>query len=245
MVNGSVGGTSWWTSVYREAMTTTVLQPVALGRAPRYREAAYLAIKEAILDGRFGPDRPLIEEQIAAMLTISRTPVREALAILEHEGLIGVRNGRGLYVSAMTRDDFVATFVANETVEPYLARRAALLVTPEQLAAARLTLAEAEDAGATANTIIFLRASRDFHRLVGEASGNAPLTEFVVRNEERTDMHLVSSGASLDTAQMHASTREHRRILDAIAARDPEAAARLVIYHAQSLRERFASLFGP
>jgi DNA-binding GntR family transcriptional regulator len=225
-------------------MSLTQLQPVALGRAPRFREAAYKAIKEAILQGRFGPERPLVEEQIATMLTISRTPVREALAILEHEGLIGARNGRGLYVSAMSRGEFVAMFVANETVEPTLARRAALLATPEQLVAARAALATAEQAGQQSDTITFLRASRDFHRLVGEASGNAPLTEFVVRNEERTDMHLVSTGTALDAAQMHASTREHTLILAAIAARDPEAAARLVIYHAQSLRDRFAGLFG-
>jgi DNA-binding GntR family transcriptional regulator len=42
---------------------------------------------------------------------------------------------------------------------------------------------------------------------------------------------------------MHASNREHEAIFEAIAQRDPEAAARLVIYHTQSLRERFAELF--
>lgn len=222
---------------------TLLLRPVELRRAPRYREAAYQAIKEAILAGRFGVRQPLVEEQIAAMLEISRTPVREALAILEHEGLIGPRNGRGLYVSAMTRAEFVATFVANETVEPYLARQAALLATPDQIVAARAVLAEAGEAAQRGDSIRFLRASRDFHRLVGEAAGNAPLTQFVVRNEERTDMYLVSSGVEIDLARMQASTREHTLILDAIAARDPEAAARLVIYHAQSLRERFADLF--
>jgi DNA-binding GntR family transcriptional regulator len=221
----------------------TMLRPVALARAPRYREAAYQAIKEAILAGRFGVRQPLVEEQIASMLEISRTPVREALAILEHEGLIGPRNGRGLYVSAMTRAEFVATFVANETVEPYLARQAALLATPEQIAAARAVLAEAREAAQHGDSVRFLRASRDFHRLMGEAAGNAPLTQFVVRNEERTDMYLVSSGVEIDLPRMQASTREHTLILDAIAARDPEAAARLVIYHAQSLRERFADLF--
>src|SRR3954451_6001522 len=64
----------------------TLLQPVAVSKVPRYREAAYIAIKEAILAGQLGPNQPLTEEQIAASLNISRTPVREALAILEHEG---------------------------------------------------------------------------------------------------------------------------------------------------------------
>src|SRR4051794_7171137 len=111
-----------------------LLTPVALGRAPRFREAAYAAIKEAILGGLFESGQPLIEEQIAASLKISRTPVREALAILEHEALIGSRNGRGLYVRPLTREEFVGMFVANEAVEPFLVRHAARLATPAQLA---------------------------------------------------------------------------------------------------------------
>jgi DNA-binding GntR family transcriptional regulator len=223
-----------------------ILRPVMIGKAPRYREIAYAAIKEAILAGQIGPNQPLVEEQVAASLTISRTPVREALAILEHEGLIAPRNGRGLYVCSMTRAEFVAIFVANETVEPHLVRRAALQATPAQLDGLAGTIARARQSAVDHDGAGFLRASRDFHRLVGESSGNIPLTEFVLRNEERTDMFLISSGTVIGVANMEASNREHAAILGALAERDPEAAARLVIYHAQSLRERFAEHFnGP
>ncbi len=223
-----------------------MLSPIIPARLPRFREAAYQAIKEAILSGSIGPNQPLTEEQIAASLNISRTPVREALAILEHEGLIGPRNGRGLYVCAMTHAEFVAIFVANETVEPYLVRRAALLATPAQLEDLTGTIGRARRSAADHDSAGFLRASRDFHRLVGEASGNVPLTQFVLRNEERTDMFLISSGKVIDAANMDASNREHAAILGALADRDPEAAARLAVYHAQSLRQRFAELFsGP
>jgi DNA-binding GntR family transcriptional regulator len=216
---------------------------VSVNKVPRYREAAYIAIKDAILAGQLGPNQPLVEEQIATSLQISRTPVREALAILEHEGLIGPRNGRGLYVCAMTRAEFVAIFVANEAVEPYLVRRAALLATPAQVEELTATIARAQYSAADHDSPGFLRASRDFHRLVGEASGNIPLTKFVLRNEERTDMFLVSAGKLIDVANMEASNREHAAILGALAERDPESAARLVVYHAQSLRERFAEHF--
>ena len=224
-------------------MSVAPLQPLVISKAPRYREAAYEAIKQAILEGQLAPNQPLIEEQLAASLQISRTPVREALAILEHEGLIGSRGGRGLYVTILTRESFVEMFVANETVEPALARRAALLATPAQLADMRHTLERARAAIEANDTAGFLSASRDFHRLVGDASGNQPLADFVVRNEEHTDMYLLSVGRAIDRASMEASTREHGAILDAMEQRDPEAAARLTIYHAQSLRERFATLF--
>jgi DNA-binding GntR family transcriptional regulator len=219
------------------------LQPITIAKTPRYREAAYSAIKEAILSGRFAPEQPLIEEQLAADLKISRTPVREALAILEHERLIGPRGGRGLYVRVLTRAEFIEMFVANEAVEPYLARRAALLATESQLQAMADALQRGLQAAEATDEAGFLRASRDFHRLVGDASGNATLAQFVLRNEEHTDMYLLNYGKVVDLASMRASIREHEAIYNAIAQRDPEAAARVAIYHAHSLRERFAALF--
>jgi DNA-binding GntR family transcriptional regulator len=135
-------------------------------------------------------------------------------------------------------------FIANEAVEPYLARRAALLATPDQLRAIEAVINQARECALHEDTAGFLRASRDFHRLVGEAAGNRPLAEFVVQNEERTDMYLISYGKVVKQERMLASINEHRAILSALQDRDPEAAERLVIYHAQSLRERFTELFG-
>jgi DNA-binding GntR family transcriptional regulator len=224
-------------------VSVSSLQPIAIAKAPRYREAAYSAIKEAILAGRFAPERPLIEEQLAAELSISRTPVREALAILEHEGLIGPRGGRGLFVRTLTRAEFIEMFVANEAVEPYLARRAALLATESQHQAMSEALRRGRQAAEANDEAGFLGASRDFHRLVGEAAGNATLAQFVLRNEEHTDMYLLNYGKVVDVASMRASVREHEAIFAALAQRDPEAAARVAIYHAHSLRERFATLF--
>jgi DNA-binding GntR family transcriptional regulator len=224
-------------------MTQTLLQPVALPKTPRYREAAYRAIKEAILDGRLEPEQPLVEEKLAALLNISRTPVREALALLEHERLIGPRGGKRLYVHVITRTEFVEMFVANETIEPYLARRAALRAADKQLEEIRKAIERGQESTERADIAGFLRSGRDFHRLVGVASGNGPLTQFVVRNEERTDLYLLSYGKVVNQSMMQASNREHEAIFEAISRRDPEAAARLVIYHTQSLRERFSELF--
>lgn len=224
-------------------MTQMLLQPVALPKTPRYREVAYLAIKEAILDGRLEPEQPLVEEKLASSLNISRTPVREALALLEHERLIGTRGGKRLHVRIITRNEFVEMFVANETVEPYLARRAALRATDQQLEEIKMAIERGQESATRADIAGFLRSGRDFHRLVGIASGNTPLTQFVVRNEERTDLYLLSYGKVVNQFMMQASNREHEAIFEAISRRDPEAAARLVIYHTQSLRERFSELF--
>ncbi|HEU0114576.1 MAG TPA: GntR family transcriptional regulator [Thermomicrobiales bacterium] len=219
------------------------LTPLQAKRAPRFREAAYKEIKAAILDGRFAPSQPILEEELAEELRVSRTPVREALAILQHEGLLASRNGRGLYVRPLTRAEFVAMFSANEVIEPYLVRRAALLATDEQIVAMRATLDREEACVKTDDMAAFFKIGREFHRLVGEACGNLPLTRFVIQNEERTDLYLLGRGESIGVRRMTASNEEHREILAAIARRDPDAAAQLAIVHSQLIRRRLADLF--
>jgi DNA-binding GntR family transcriptional regulator len=134
-------------------------------------------------------------------------------------------------------------FAANETVEPHLARRAARLATEAQLKHIKKAVERGQQSAANMDLPGFLRAGRDFHRYVGLAAGNKPLTDFVVGNEERTDLYLLSYRKNIDIEKMQASNREHAAIYKAIAQRDPDAAARLVIYHTQSLRERFSALF--
>jgi DNA-binding GntR family transcriptional regulator len=220
------------------------IQPVQnlhIDRAPTYREVAYTMIKDAILAGQLEPGQPLIEEKLAGMLNISRTPVREALAILEHEGLLTSFYKRGLYVHTVTRTEFIALFVANEAVEPAMARRAA--ISAQQLADMRAAITEGVRCAEGGDSAGFLRSGRTFHRLVGDASGNPPLAQFVERNEERVDLYLMNSGKALGIAEMQAANREHAAIFQAISQRDPDGAERLTIYHAQSTRDRWAELF--
>ena len=205
------------------------MQLVVAPKALRYREAAYQSIKEAILSGKFAPGEPLIEEQIALALNISRTPVREALAILEHEQLIAPRQGRGLFVRQITPEAFIDMFVANEAVEPYLARQAALLATGEQLEQMQAAIEEGIAAASSGDISGGLRSGRNFHRLVGEAAGNQSLTQFAARNEERTDLYLLSYGKKVSNSAMSASNNEHQAILGAIGQRECHRVSRIGI----------------
>ncbi|GCE16083.1 GntR family transcriptional regulator [Tengunoibacter tsumagoiensis] len=219
------------------------LEPLSIQKMPGYREAAYNAIKESILSGYFKYGEALVEEEIAAKLQVSRTPVREALAILQHEQLIAPRRGRGFHVRQMIREEFIELFVANEVVEPYLARLAALHATPEQIQDMKDTVISGRQCAMDKNVPGLLRAGRDFHRAMGNAAGNKVLTRFVIANEERTDLYLLNNGSIIDSKNLSQSNQEHEAIIHAIAQRDPEAAARLVIHHSQSVRDRLTIFF--
>jgi DNA-binding GntR family transcriptional regulator len=221
------------------------LEQIMIGRSRRFREAAYEAIKQAILDARLEGGEPLIEERLAEALGISRTPVREALAILEHERLIAPRRGKGLFIRELTREEFLDMFGANEVVEPYLGQRAALLRTDEHLGQLQTAIDRGKKAVIDFDIYAALQSGREFHHWLGTAAGNDSLRQMVSRNEEQTDLYLLSLGnhGLVDAANMEASNGEHQDILDAIRLRDPEAAARFIIFHSHSLRTRWAPLF--
>jgi DNA-binding GntR family transcriptional regulator len=228
----------------RTRLASTSLRAIVPEKSPRLREAAYASIKEAILAGRIASGQPLMEETIADLLGISRTPVREALALLEHDELISMRSGRGLSVRKLPRREFLDMFAANEVIEPHLARLAAAHASTKQVEEMHEVIGRCSSTASNSDLARFLSTGREFHRLLGECAGNEILRRFVVRNEERTDLYLLGNAKALDAPAMEASVREHSAIAEAIASHDAEAAARLAIFHSQSIRHRLAPLFG-
>lgn len=216
-------------------------------RGARLREVAYRAIKESILRGLLGPELPLAEERLAAVLEISRTPVREALVILEHEGLIESIAHKGLYVKAVTAGEFLEMAEAIALIEPELARRAAQNAG-EPAAAAGLAAMTAAMARARAaipgNVAGLLAACRDFQREMGRCADNAYLTALLLNVEERADLYLITRWRALPEARMRAAVADREAMLDAILAGDVERAAGAALAHGRSVGPRWQDLFG-
>src|ERR687884_94343 len=95
--------------------------------------AATEVIREAIVDGRLAPGARLKEEELARELGISRTPIREALLILQAEGLVDAAPNRGATVRAHTAQDLDDLYQLRALLEGFAARRAAARLTAEQL----------------------------------------------------------------------------------------------------------------
>ncbi|GIX31285.1 MAG: GntR family transcriptional regulator [Porticoccaceae bacterium] len=187
-------------------------------------------IAHEIRTGRFRVGERLpAERQLAADLAVSRPTVREALIALEVAGFIEVRGGSGVYVTGRPNAAGLglaeeppgpfAVLEARLAVEPAVAALAAARIAPEQLAALEEALAEMGRAEAEGKE----RADQRFHRVVAEAAGNDALTAVVdwlwtLRNASAVSrlfrQRVRESG-------VHPSREEHRRILEALAARDP------------------------
>lgn len=206
-------------------------------RASPASDQAYRAIRTAILEGRYSGGSRLTEDQLAADLGLSRTPVREAVRRLETEMLLRSVPRVGLVVPLPTLEEFYELFEARLMVDTYAARLAAERATPGQLRTLRFTherLGEAAAAGAAGDLI---RGNIRFHAQVIEATHNRRLLSM---SRPLVDAIEVAA-ARVRLARAQEMLIEHAAIVEALEGHDPgraEDAARLHVEHGQAFYAR-------
>jgi DNA-binding GntR family transcriptional regulator len=192
-------------------------------------DQVYDAIRERILSGAIERGERVHQEDIAAELGVSRTPVREALRRLAAEGLIEMRTNRGARVADLSESDMRQPYEARLVVEPGAARLAAQqgLRGPQQ----RMRRAIAAQRKAIPDVERSFLANREFHIALVEASGNKFLLQFIEH------LWVARIGAAIyehqaeTPDQMEQDADEHEQILEAIVAGDARAAETLTRRH--------------
>ncbi|RED12832.1 GntR family transcriptional regulator [Pontivivens insulae] len=180
---------------------------------------AYGRILTAIDVGEYRPGNRLVESELAERLGMSRTPIREALQRLETQGVLA-RDGRSLIVASLDHDQLGELYVVRAELEGLAARLAAQHAAPEEVAVLEDMLAE--DEGYRDDPDALSRANKRFHRQIHLASHN----RFLIRQLEgvRRSMALLTSTSFAAEGRTPEALAEHRQIVDAIRARDGDAA---------------------
>ncbi|GAA3738083.1 DNA-binding GntR family transcriptional regulator [Spinactinospora alkalitolerans] len=209
----------------------------------RTTEAVTDALREAILDGALAPSTWLREDEIAATLDVSRTPVREALRRLADEGLAHKTAHHGTVVSPMSMEDILALYVIRENLEGLAARLAATRGEPGLVPALRKVQARMEALADTGDAAALSRHNITFHRLIREAAGNLYLERFLGQAEQAVRRLAPTTFAFPGRAVTGCA--EHAEIIEAIAAGDPDAAEEAGKRHMRNAREiRFSKMMG-
>ena len=197
--------------------------------------AATELIREAIVDGRLAPGQRLKEEELARELGISRTPVREALLVLQSEGLVAAEPNRGATVRAHDAEDLDDLYQLRALLEGYAARRAATRITNdalEELRASCERFAVLVDAGELREIV---RENGLFHDTILEAADSQRLRGMVRKVVELPLVYKSYIWYSPD--QMRISAHYHRQITTALEARDSERAELIMKEHVYEARD--------
>jgi DNA-binding GntR family transcriptional regulator len=141
-------------------------------------EQAARALRDEILSGAIASGTRLGEAELAGRLSVSRTPIREALSRLAAEGLVELQPNRGARVASWTAEQLREIFELRLRLEPYAVRQAVPNLTPDQLAeldelAAAMT--RTGRPGRNQDLAAMVEMNRRFHGMFIDAAGSAPL----------------------------------------------------------------------
>jgi GntR family transcriptional repressor for pyruvate dehydrogenase complex len=202
---------------------------------------------ELIRERRLRPgDRLPPERELAASMGVSRSSLREALRALSMIGVADMRHGDGTYLSSLepatlmrsvglvlelSESGMEELFEARKLVEPGLAALAAARIEEGMLLALRRCVEASEQA--VGDHDAFMHADLELHDLISRAAGNAILTRLI---DSIHSLGIASRRTTTAIAGVEARTvADHRAIVDALAAHDPDAAYAAMLTHLQNV----------
>lgn len=204
-------------------------------RTPREPADVTAHLREAIARGRLTPNERLIEEELARDYGVNRANIRMALAMLDQEGLVVREPNRGARVRAVSDSEAIEIAETRLAIEGMIARRAAERATPADRKALRAIEKDMRRAVESADYGAFSQCNAALHREIQRIAGNetanrilATLKSHLVRLQYRVIMLPDRPKSSL---------KEHAVIVDAICARDADAAEAAMRRHLLNFRD--------
>jgi phosphonate utilization transcriptional regulator len=198
-------------------------------------------VERMILAGDLVPGSKLNEALLAKALGVSRGPVREAFRALEESGLVRLEKNRGVYVRQIPVDEADDIYELRAVLDDFVGRRVAATASAEAVRALRGDIARMEKASARNDVDGYLAANLEFHDRLVTLAGNAKLL-FIYRRLAN-ELRLFRRAALAQGDTLSVSTREHREIVDQIAAGKAAAAGRALYDHVMASRERMHRLY--
>jgi len=174
-------------------------------------------LREEILNGTLAPGERIVQEEIAIKFGASRQPVRDALRLLEGDGLVTLKANSGAWVSKLSEQECVEAYLVRERLEPLLLSLSIPNLTSSQIEQLKSLVAEIEK---TTDIEKFLRLDREFHLLSYAGAPEGMLREFVERIWNTTQ-HYRRAFAKINYSSNSSVTHmEHKLIMDGIVRKD-------------------------
>src|SRR6185369_15875191 len=193
-------------------------------------------LERMILAGELPAGSKLNEAAIAERLGVSRGPVREAFRALEESGLVELEKNRGVFVREIRIEEADEIYELRAVLDEFVGRRLAQTASPDEVRELSDRVDRMERAASKGDVVAYLEANVDFHDRLVELAGNAKLLGMYRRLVN--ELHLFRHATLAQGGVLPVSMREHRTIVERIAARQPVAAGRALYDHVMASRDR-------
>jgi phosphonate utilization transcriptional regulator len=194
------------------------------------------ALERMILSGELAAGGKLNEAAIAERLGVSRGPVREAFRALEESGLVRLEKNRGVFVRQISIEEADEIYEVRAILDEWAGRTLAQRATAQQVEALRALVERMGKAAVKNDVDLYYHLNLDLHDAVVAFAGNNKLLETYRRLVKELSLFRRESLAQGGT--MPVSTREHRDIIDRIAAGDVDGAGEAMRAHVTASRAR-------
>lgn len=154
-------------------------------------DIVYDKLKQAILFKKFPPNYKLVENDLAKMMNVSRTPVRTAFKLLEKDGLLGIIPNKGAYITQQTYKDIKDAFLVRVELEKTSVRHAIPKITPKDLNRVNAILEDERGAYKANNRVEAYKLGAEFHKSIARITENLTLIHFVEEIILKTDVYDV------------------------------------------------------
>lgn len=215
-------------------------EPIAL---TSYADEIAFRLEAEILDGAYAPGSHLMQEEICTRFGVSRTPVREALRKLQAQNLVDLIPNKGARIRTITLSELTEVYAVRAELEGYAASLAAPQFSGEHAAALESVQAQLESvvtmlgapqprqAGESVINAQLTRFNEEFHGVIRAVAGNGLLDRMISDLQRRFPKDYVWK--TIESAELieTINVTEHRRILEALARKDADAARAAMTAH--------------
>lgn len=205
------------------------------GTGEQAKQLALGQLRQAILRGEMAPAQRLVENELADQFGVTRASIRAALIDLESQGLVERIRNRGSRVRVVTVEEAVAITECRLVLEGLCAAKAAVVVDDEQLAELTDLGTAMRKAVAGGEPLTYSDLNHELHARIRDFSGQRTAVELLERLNAQLVRHRFQ--LALRPGRPQQSLNEHLAMIEAIEARDPQAAEAAVRAHLTSVIE--------
>ncbi|WP_438351257.1 GntR family transcriptional regulator [Paenibacillus sp. FA6] len=191
------------------------------------KERAYAQIQRWIIDGTLQPKEQLIDAELAEALGVSRTPIREALLLLEVQGLVEVHPGKATIVKDIDKDDILKLYPVFASLHALATEITTSLILPEQIEKLKMLNARFAESIENKQPYQAMEMDEQFHNLIVELSDNLYISSFstTIQTHIRRFKYVFLKQHETST---YSSVQEHAAIIEAMEQSDPISASAIM-----------------